>query len=107
MNYNIDLYLPSALPGAASQTESLGRCRVISRNVFVTVTEHNGNAHVVSLDEVVELDRTVPRYTTTSGRTCLPRRVDLPDKIFVETPGGYARTVVGDQVARLVGVKGR
>ncbi|HQR37575.1 MAG TPA: hypothetical protein PLF26_04155 [Blastocatellia bacterium] len=107
MTYNIDLYLPSALHGAAPMTESLGRCRVISRNVFVTVTEHNGNAHVIALDDVVELDRTVPRFTTITGRTFLPRHIDLPDKIFVETPGGYARTIIGDQVARLMAVRQR
>ena len=107
MTYNIDLYLPSALRGASSLTESLGRCRVISRNVFVTITEHNGSAHVVALDDLLELDRTAPRYTTVAGRTFLPRRLDLPDKIFVETPGGYARTVIGDQVARLTAVRNR
>lgn len=99
--FTIDLFLPSALSGAGQQTESLGACKVISKNVFVTITEHSGDARVVPLDDVVEIDRRQPRLTTTMGRTVYPRRVDFPDKIFVETTTGHARTVAGDQIAHV------
>jgi hypothetical protein len=99
--YDIELFHPTALPGAGAQTESLGSCKIITRNVFVTVTEHNGDAHLVLLDELTELDRTQPRYTTIIGKTFYPRRVDLPNKIFVETASGHARAVNGDQIARI------
>ncbi|MBK6313126.1 MAG: hypothetical protein IPF53_02095 [Blastocatellia bacterium] len=101
-SYDIELYLPTALHGAGSQTESLGVCKIITRNVFVTVTEHNGDAHLVLLDEMTELDRTQPRYVTVIGKTVFPRRVDLPSKIFVETAAGQARAINGDQIARIV-----
>ncbi|MCC6742246.1 MAG: hypothetical protein IT175_00145 [Acidobacteria bacterium] len=100
--YDIELFHPSALPGAGARTESLGTCRIITRNVFVTVTEHSGDAHLVILDELTELDRTQPRYVTVHGKTSYPRRVDLPDKIFVETSSGHARAIAGDQIARIV-----
>ena len=68
MTYEIELFIPSARPGAAAVTETLGACKIISRNVFVTVTEHNGSAHLVLLDELTELDRTQPRYATVTGK---------------------------------------
>ena len=106
ITYNIELYHPTALQGAGAQTESLGACKIITRNVFVTVTEHNGDAHLVLLDELTELDRTQPRYVTIVGKAVFPRRVDLPDKIFVETASGHARAVSGDQVAKIHRVSG-
>jgi len=104
--FTIDLFLPSALPGAGQKSESLGVCRVISKNVFVTITEHNGDARVVPLDDLVEIDRRQPRVTTTMGRTLYPRRIDFPDKIFVETTTGHARTLAGDQIAHVAIAKG-
>lgn len=101
MTYDIDLFLPSALRGAGAQTEHLGTCKVISRNVFVTVTEHSGEAHLVLLDEIVELDRVQPRYVTVIGKTVYPKHVDLPDKIYVELASGHSRAVGGDQIARI------
>ncbi|MDQ2675612.1 MAG: hypothetical protein M3Y34_02290, partial [Actinomycetota bacterium] len=76
MTYEIELFHPSALPGAGAKTESLGPCRIVTKNVFVTVTEHSGGAHVVLLEELVAVDRTAPSYVTAAGRTCYPRRVD-------------------------------
>ena len=105
MTYEIELFHPSALSGAGAQTESLGQCKIITRNVFITVTEHNGDAHLVLLDELAEVDRTQPRLQTVTGRTLYPRRVDLPAKIFVETATGHARAVGGDQIARLTASK--
>jgi hypothetical protein len=105
MTYEIDLLHPSAIPGAAAQTESLGPCQIITRNVFITVTEHNGNAHLILLDELTEVDRVQPRLQTVTGRTLYPRRVDLPAKIFVETSSGHARAVGGDQIARLIATR--
>jgi hypothetical protein len=100
--FEIELYHPSAIPGAGAQTESLGACKIISRVVFLTVTEHSGDAHLVPLADIVDFDRAQPKYTTTIGKTYYPRRVDLPDRIFVETTSGHARAVGGDQIARLV-----
>lgn len=99
--YDIELFHPTALPGAGAQTESLGACKIITRNVFVTVTEHSGDAHLILLDELTELDRTQARYVTVIGKTFYPRRVDLPDKIFVELASGHARAVSGDQIAKI------
>ncbi len=101
MTYEIELFLPSARPGAGAQTELLGTCKIITRNVFVTVTEHGGEARLVLLDEIVSLDRPASRYVTTTGKSCYPRSIDLPDKIFVETASGHVRAVSGDQIARL------
>jgi hypothetical protein len=100
--FEIGLLIPTARPGAAALTESLGPCSILSKSVFFTVTEHNGEAHAVPLSDVVEYDRAGNRITTSMGRTLYPRRVDLPSKIFVETNAGYARAVSGDQIARLV-----
>lgn len=100
--YDIELFHPNALPGAGARTESLGTCKIITRNVFITVTEHNGEARLVLLDELTELDRTQPRFVTIIGKTVYPRRVDLPSKIFVETSTGHARSINGDQIARIV-----
>ena len=100
--YEIELFHPTALHGAGAQMESLGACKIITRNVFVTVTEHSGDAHLVLLDELTELDRTQPRYVTVIGKTVYPRSLDLPDKIFVETASGHARAVSGDQIAKIV-----
>lgn len=100
--YDIELFHPTALHGAGAQTESLGACKIITRNVFVTVVEMNGDAHLVLLDELTELDRTLPRYVTIIGKTVYPRRVDLPEKIFIETASGHARAVNGDQIARIL-----
>lgn len=105
MIYAIELYHPSAIPGAGAQTEPLGACKIITKNVFVTVTEHSGDARLVLLDELAEVDRMQPRLTTMTGRAVYPRRVDLPDKIFVETASGHARAVSGDRIARLVASK--
>jgi hypothetical protein len=105
VTYDIELFLPSALSGAGQQTESLGACKIISRNVFVTITEHNGDAHVILLDEISELDRAQHRMTTTTGRTIYPRRLDFPDKIFIETATGHARAIAGDQIARVTAAK--
>ena len=105
MTYEIELFHPSAIPGSGALTESLGPCKIITRNVFITVTEHNGSAHLVLLDELTEVDRTQPRLQTVTGRTLYPRKVDLPNKIFVETADGHARAVGGDQIARLVASK--
>lgn len=101
MIYDIELFHPSAIPGAGAQTESLGPCKIITKNVFVTVTEPSGAAHVILLDELTELDRSEHRITTVTGKTVYPRRIDLPDKIFVETGAGYARAVAGDSIARI------
>jgi hypothetical protein len=105
VTYEIELFHPSALHGAGAQTESLGLCKIITRNVFVTVTEHNGDAHLILLDELAEVDRTQSRLTTVTGRMLYPRRIDLPTKIFVETASGHARAVGGDQIARLIASK--
>lgn len=105
MTYEIELFHPSAKPGGAAQTESLGECKIVTKNVFVTITEHSGDAHLVLLDEIVSLDRTQPAYVTVSGRTSYPRRIDLPAKIYVEMPSGYARAIAGDAIARLVLVR--
>ena len=105
MTFEIGLFIPTARPGAAAQTESLGPCSILSKSVFLTVTEHNGEARALPLSEVVEGDRVANRITTSIGRTLYPRRVDLPGKIFVETNAGYARAVNGDQIARLVRAK--
>jgi hypothetical protein len=103
--YDVELYHVSAVPGPGAATEPLGPCKIITKNVFVTVTQHSGEARVVLLDELVEVDRTQPRLTTVTGRTVYPRRVDLPAKIFVETASGHARSVSGDRIARLVATK--
>lgn len=105
MTYEIELFLPSALPGAGAQTDSLGACRIITRNVFVTITEQNGDANLILLDEVLELDRTLPRLTTVLGRTIYPKRLDFPDRIFVETGTGHARAINGDQIARVTATR--
>jgi hypothetical protein len=105
VTYEIELFIPSARPGAAAVTETLGACKIISRNVFVTVTEHNGSAHLVLLDELTELDRTQPRFATVTGKVVYPRRLDLPDKIFVETATGHARAVAGEQIARVTAAR--
>ena len=102
MNFEIDLFFPSAMPGAASKTETLGLCKVLTHPVFVTVTERNGDARLVALAEIAELDRAEKRFTTTRGKACFPRRIDFPDKIYVETGSGHARAIKGDQIARLV-----
>lgn len=102
MTFEIELFMPTALHGGGAHTESLGLCRIITRTVFLTVTEHNGDAHLVSLEEVTELDRTNHRYSTILGRTLYPRQIDLPDKIYVEVLSGHARALSGDQIARLV-----
>ena len=65
----------------------------------------NGDAHLILLDEVLELDRTQPRLTTVLGRTTYPRRIDFPDRIFVETATGHARAISGDQIARVSAVQ--
>lgn len=101
LTYEIELFIPSARPGAAALTESLGPCKIITRNVFVTVTERNGAAHLVLLDELSELDRTQTRYATVTGKVVYPRRLDLPDKIFIETATGHARAITGDQIAKI------
>ena len=101
MTYEIELFHPSALPGAGAQTEALGPCRILTKNVFVTVTEQNGKAYVVLLDEIAELDRTLPSYITVTGRSVYPRRIDLPDRIYVETRSGHARSVASDTIARM------
>ncbi len=105
MVYDIELFQPNTPPSAGARTDSLGSCKIITRNVFVTVTEHNGDAHLVLLDELSELDRMLPRLTTTIGRAHYPRRIDLPAKIFVETESGHARAVNGDQIARMTATK--
>jgi hypothetical protein len=103
--FEIILFIPTARPGDAAQTESLGLCSILSKSIFVTITEHNGEAHGLPLSEVVEFDRAANRIATSIGRTLYPRRVDLPGKIFVETTTGHARAVNGDQIARLVRAK--
>ena len=106
MTFEIDIFFPTAHPGAAAQTEPLGSCKVLTHPLFLTVTEHNGEAHLVPLEEVTELDRRQIHYTTIFGRTHYPRRVDLPDKIYVETATGHARTIEGDLIARIARGKG-
>jgi hypothetical protein len=101
VTYEIELFHPSALPGAGAQTEVLGPCRILTKNVFVTVTEHNGTAHVVLLDEISVLDRTAPFYVTLTGKTFYPRRVDFPSRIYVETQSGHARALASDTIARM------
>jgi len=103
--YDIELFHPSAIPGAAAMTETLGACKIITKNVFITVTEHNGDAHLMLLDELTVVDCAQPRITTAIGRTFYPRRIDFPAKIFVETATGHARAISGDQIARLVASK--
>lgn len=105
MTYEIELFLPSALPGAGALTETLGPCKIITKNVFVTVTEQSGEARLMLLDELAALDRSQGRLVTVLGKTCYPRRIDLPAKIFVETASGHARAVGGDQIARLTLVR--
>ena len=102
MIFEIELYFPTAKPGAAAETESLGPCKPISQNLFLTITEHNGEARLVPFNDVVEVDVANHRYVSAHGRTFYPRRIDLPDHFMVETAAGYARTVKGVQVARLV-----
>lgn len=101
MLFDIELFYPTSKPGAAAEVESLGECRIISPNVFLTVTEHNGEAKLVALDDVVDVDCAHHRYTTAHGRTLYPRRIDFPDHIYVETHTGHARTINGVQIARL------
>ncbi|MGG7379623.1 hypothetical protein ACQ7B2_13005, partial [Escherichia coli] len=79
-----------AQPGVGAQTESLGQCKIISHPVFMTVVEHNGDARLIGLDDVIEVDRRQPKIATTRGKVYHPRRIDLPDKIYVETSNGYA-----------------
>ena len=105
MTYEIELFLPSALSGAGQQTDSLGGCKLITKNVFVTLTEQNGEAHVILLDEILELDRASGRITTSNGRTLYPRKIDFPNRIFIETGTGHARSILGDQIARVTASK--
>ena len=102
MVFEVELYFPTARPGAAAEVESLGECKVLTPNVFITVTEHNGEAHLVALDGIVEIDQAQHRYTTALGRTLYPRQIDFPDHFFVETQTGHARPIKGVQIARLV-----
>ena len=99
--YDIELLHPKATLGVGAEVEPLGVCRIVTKNVFVTVSEHSGEARLVLLDEIEKLDRTLPCYTTVLGTTHHPRRVDLPERIVVEMSSGHARTLDGDKIVRL------
>ena len=102
MIFDIELFLPTARPGAAADTESLGECKILTHNIFVTVTEHNGDAHLIALNDLVEVDLPEHRYVTAHGRTLYPRQMDLPDRLVVETGSGHVRTINGVQIAKMV-----
>ena len=105
MTFEIEIFLPSSPMGRGALTETLGPCKVITHPLFVTVTEHNNDAHLVGLADIVLLDRAQRSYTTMSGRVSYPRRIDLPDRIYVELSSGYARALDGDRIARMVRTK--
>src|SRR5687767_9382805 len=101
MIFEIELFFPSARPGAAAEVENLGMCKIVSPNIFLSIVEHSGDAHLVPLNDVVSVDVAEHRYTTAHGRTMYPRRIDFPDHFFVETGAGHARSIKGDQIARV------
>lgn len=106
MTFEIEIFFPASVPGTGAKTETLGLCKIITQPVFVTVTEHNGDAKLVGLEAIVELDREAKTYLTALGKAFHPRRIDLPDRIYVEVSSGYARAIDGDQIARMKRAKG-
>jgi hypothetical protein len=102
MKFDIDLFFPVVTPGADAKTSNLGTCRVITDPLFVTLTEQDGQARAITLAELREVDRARSRYTTMRGKVAHPRRIEFPERIFVETPTGHAMALNGEIVARMV-----
>jgi hypothetical protein len=101
VTYEIDLFFPVVTPGSDAKTSSLGPCKVITQPLFVTVVEHNGEARAVALAELREFDRARTCYTTVFGKVSHPRRIDLPDRVCVETGTGHSMMLNGNLVARM------
>jgi hypothetical protein len=106
VRFEVELFRPGASRNLDAPLEPLGPCKIITRPVFLTVTEASGDARLVDLDDVVEVDRTQARYTTALGKAHQVRRIELPDRIYVEAASGYARALSGDQIARLSRARG-
>jgi hypothetical protein len=102
MRFEIELFSPVVARGAEAHTTSLGPCRVITQPLFVTLTEHDGQAKAIPLETIREVDLTLTRCTTVLGTVARPRRIDFPERFFVETATGHAVAVNGDLIARMV-----
>jgi hypothetical protein len=102
VRFEIDLFFPLATPGAEATLSRLGACKIITQPILLTVTDHAGKAEAVALADLREVDRTVGRYTTVLGRVSRPRSINLPERIYVETPTGHTMVLNGRLVARMV-----